>query len=197
MPSTHKLYCYVDETGQDTLGKMFIVSVVVTDARRDELERFIEQLEKDTGKKTKWVKTKPSIQQAFIKGLLSDSMPGQLYVRIKTDAVTVTGPFFEDQQVLATAQAINMYREKHKIDNNYKVTIAIDGLSKNLTPRVGRSFRLLGVKTRNIHGERDQSSPIIRLADAIAGLARDGFEGRPEYKALVSQLEKNDKLYRL
>jgi hypothetical protein len=110
MPQTHKLYCYVDETGQDTLGKMFIVSVVVTDGRRDELERFIEKLEKDTGKKTKWVKTKPSIQQAFIEGLLSDAMPGQLYVRIKTDAVTVTGPFFEDQQVLATAQAINVYR---------------------------------------------------------------------------------------
>ncbi|HEV2402622.1 MAG TPA: DUF3800 domain-containing protein [Candidatus Saccharimonadales bacterium] len=194
---THKLYCYVDETGQDTLGKMFIVSVVVTDTRRDELERFLEQLEKDCGKKKrKWVKTRPKEQLAYIEGLLYGEMPGQLYVRIKTDAA-VKGSFFEDQQVIASAQAINVYREKHKIDDNYKVTIAIDGLSKNLTPRVGRSFRLLGVKIRNIHGERDQSSPIIRLADAIAGLVRDGVEGRREYKALISKLEKNNKLYRL
>lgn len=27
-----KLYCYVDETGQDTEGRLFLVSVVVTDA---------------------------------------------------------------------------------------------------------------------------------------------------------------------
>lgn len=198
MPQTHKLYCYVDETGQDTLGKMFIVSVVVTDTHRDELERFLEQLEKDTGKKKrKWVKTRPKEQLAYVEGLLSDDMPGQLYIRINTNAPAVTGTYFEDQQVIASAQAINVYREKNKIDDNYKVTIAIDGLSKNLTPRVGRSFRLLGVKTRNVHGERDQSSPIIRLADAIAGLVRDGVEGRREYKALISQLEKNNKLYKL
>lgn len=198
MPSTHKLYCYVDETGQDTLGKMFIVSVVVTGAYRDELERFLERLEKDSGKKKrKWVKTRPKEQLAYIEGLLSDELPGQLYVRIKNNAATITGTFFEDQQVLATAQAINVYREKHNIDDNYKVTIAIDGLAKNTTPRVGRSFRLLGVKIRNVHGERDQSSPIIRLADAIAGLVRDGVEGRREYKALITQLEKNNKLYKL
>jgi hypothetical protein len=29
MKKTEKLYCYVDETGQDTMGKFFIVSVVV------------------------------------------------------------------------------------------------------------------------------------------------------------------------
>ena len=26
-----KIYCYVDETGQDTLGQFFIISVVVTE----------------------------------------------------------------------------------------------------------------------------------------------------------------------
>lgn len=32
-----KLYCYVDENGQDTKGDIFIVSIVVTGKERDEL----------------------------------------------------------------------------------------------------------------------------------------------------------------
>jgi hypothetical protein len=32
-----KFYCYVDETGQDTMGELFIVSVVVSSSQRDEL----------------------------------------------------------------------------------------------------------------------------------------------------------------
>jgi hypothetical protein len=32
-----KLYCYVDETGQDTLGQFFIVSVVITEDIREKL----------------------------------------------------------------------------------------------------------------------------------------------------------------
>jgi len=30
-----KLYCYVDETGQDTKGKLFLVSVIITEPQRD------------------------------------------------------------------------------------------------------------------------------------------------------------------
>ena len=32
---TQKLYCYVDESGQDTGGKIFIVSVVVTKTEKE------------------------------------------------------------------------------------------------------------------------------------------------------------------
>ncbi|MBI2599976.1 hypothetical protein HYW43_03590 [Candidatus Daviesbacteria bacterium] len=32
-----KLYCYVDETGQDTQGELFIVSVVVAKNDREEI----------------------------------------------------------------------------------------------------------------------------------------------------------------
>jgi hypothetical protein len=35
-PGKQNLYCYVDETGQDTNGKFFVVSVVIADSRRDE-----------------------------------------------------------------------------------------------------------------------------------------------------------------
>lgn len=194
MTHNHKLYCFVDETGQDTHGKLFIVAVVVTDNRRDELERFLEKLEKDTGKKKrKWFKTRAKEQLAYIEGLLSDDLPGQLYAR----TYSAQAGSYEELEVLATAQAINLYRERYNIEDNYKVTIAIDGLAKGQTPRVGRSFRLLGIKTRNVHGERDESSPIIRLADAVAGLVRESAVGTPAYKTLESQLEKSRRLYKL
>mgnify|MGYP001561723993 CR=1 FL=1 len=55
----NKLYCYVDENGQDTKGKIFIVSVVVTTKERNELLILCEHLEKITGKrKDKWRQAK-------------------------------------------------------------------------------------------------------------------------------------------
>lgn len=44
-----KLYCYVDETGQDTKGDVFIVSVVIPDDREAVLQ-YLEALEVRTGK---------------------------------------------------------------------------------------------------------------------------------------------------
>ena len=45
-----KIYCYVDETGQDTLGELFIVSVVVNSADRDALVAVLEKIERTSGK---------------------------------------------------------------------------------------------------------------------------------------------------
>jgi len=43
-----KLYCYVDETGQDTKGELFIVSVVVVGWDRDALAEQLEMIERET-----------------------------------------------------------------------------------------------------------------------------------------------------
>jgi hypothetical protein len=42
---TEKLYCYVDETGQDTRGDLYIVSVVVADDERDRSIELCEAIE--------------------------------------------------------------------------------------------------------------------------------------------------------
>ena len=49
-----KLYCYVDETVQDTKGKLFIVSVIVTEGEREQLARQLEEIEKNSGKGKKF-----------------------------------------------------------------------------------------------------------------------------------------------
>ena len=191
--STHKLYCYVDETGQDTMGRFFIVAIVVASNHRDDLQQLLEMIERDSGKKTKWMKTSDETRQAYIGAFLQDGLPARLYAKTYRS----TAGSFDELTVLATAQAINLYREVNQLRDNYKVTVAIDGLSKTMAKRMGHSFRLLGIKIRNVHGERDNASPIIRLADAIAGLVREGEEGRAQYKALKKQLEGKQRLYEL
>ena len=193
LKQTRKLYCYVDETGQDTMGNFFIVAVVVADSRRDNLQKWLEAIERDSGKKTKWMKTSDKTRHAYVGALIHDELPAQVYAKTYHD----TAGSFDDLEVLATAQAINLYREENQIGDNYKVTVAIDGLSKSLAKRIGHSFRLLGIKICNVHGERDEASPIIRLADAIAGLVREAQEGREQYKALKKQLKDKKRLYEL
>ncbi len=57
-----RLFCYVDESGQDTEGQLFIVSVVLAQAERDSLISLWEQIEQQSGKgSSKWVKAKDGV----------------------------------------------------------------------------------------------------------------------------------------
>lgn len=193
MSKIHKLYCFVDETGQDTLGELFIVAAVVADDRQHELAEVLESIETTARKRTKWMKTSDAIRQAYIAKLLEQELPVAIFAKIyhgKTD--------FDELEVLTTAQALNVYREEQGIArHSYKVTITIDSLSKTMAVRMGSEFRKLGIKTRKVIGKKDESSAIIRLADAIAGLVREAHEGRTEYKKLKTKLKRNKLLHEL
>lgn len=47
------LYAYVDESGQDTKGEIFLVSVVIVSTQRDKLRRRLQKIEEDTRKRSK------------------------------------------------------------------------------------------------------------------------------------------------
>ncbi|HIP97684.1 MAG TPA: hypothetical protein EYH32_10770, partial [Anaerolineae bacterium] len=68
-----KLYCYVDETGQDTRGELFIVSVVIVGAGRDQAIQLCEAIERATGKgRVKWLKTRYDRRLAYIRRVLQE-----------------------------------------------------------------------------------------------------------------------------
>ncbi|HEV2402877.1 MAG TPA: DUF3800 domain-containing protein [Candidatus Saccharimonadales bacterium] len=193
MKKIHKLHCYVDETGQDTLGVFFIVAIVVTDNQQHELEKSLKTIERLTGKKTKWMKTRDKVRTAYTEALVKEKLPAMVFVKNYHDKKD-----FDYLEVLATAQAINGFREMHDIrEDEYKLTITVDGLSKTVAARMAAEFRKLGIKPRKIVGKKDESNAIIRLADAIAGLAREAHEGRREYQQLKNKLRRNKKLYEL
>ena len=45
MRTKKKLCCYVDETGQDTAGRMFVVSIFINQQERDALLKTLERIE--------------------------------------------------------------------------------------------------------------------------------------------------------
>lgn len=52
-----KLYAYVDESGQDTKGALFVVGVVVLETERESILKELEQIEEKSGKRVrKWNK---------------------------------------------------------------------------------------------------------------------------------------------
>ncbi|MFN0107213.1 MAG: hypothetical protein ACKVZH_00030 [Blastocatellia bacterium] len=76
--------------------------------------------------------------------------------------------------VETTARAI-----QHKAAAAQPATIVVDGLSGQNIDRFKKSLRRRQINTRKVRGVRDESEPLIRLADAVAGFVRDFIEGQP------------------
>jgi hypothetical protein len=65
----------VDETGQDTLGQLFIVSVVIAATDRDGLVAELENIERFSRKgKVKWIHTRHQSRLAYMQAVLSASV---------------------------------------------------------------------------------------------------------------------------
>lgn len=180
-----KLYCYVDETGQDTYGEKFIVVSIVVANEREKVFDLLEEAEIKSGKtKRKWIKTRSDERDKYLKLALPQSkLKGKIFYRIFHASKE-----YEDLMVLVIAQAINLYIERNNI-TDYKTTIVIDGLKATEAKRVAKSLRLLGIKTRRVRGEKDESNSLLRLADALAGLIREADEGNKNYDKLVNKLQ--------
>lgn len=46
-----RLFAYVDESGQDTNGTLFVVGVVILEDERDNILKELERIEDESGKK--------------------------------------------------------------------------------------------------------------------------------------------------
>lgn len=167
---TQKLYCYVDETGQDTKGEIFIVSVVVTKENRYEIEKLLEKIETATGKKkTKWFKSKRKLQSAYIERIFNTAiLKNSIFYSLTKDS-----KMYKDTMLVTIATAVNAVKTKEKT----KASVFIDGLGQKEILMVKTGLRRIGLNAEKVRGIKDESNAIIRLADAIAGLVRKKVEG--------------------
>lgn len=176
-----KLYCYVDETGQDGLHKFFLVSVIITNQiKKDGLEKQLEEIETITGKKkSKWTKTKSEIRQSFVNEVtnLRDLRKSIFY------SMYPDGKAYTHLTSLSVAKAIFAKQEK-----KYSVTVIIDGLTKKDTEKVRIDLKRLRVTYDNIRGMKDEQSVFLRLADCFAGFIRDYIEKQPYAQDLFKKL---------
>ena len=175
-----KIYCYVDETGQDTKGELFLVSVVIAKDERDNLIEKLEGIERSTGKgRVKWMRASDKARVAYIRRVLSAPVfKGKLHYAFYHDATN-----YLSLTILTTARAITA-----SVVGEYRATIFIDGLQKTQIPLVGTELRHLHINTKKVRGVRDEeSNALIRLADALCGFTRAALSGREDLAQLLKQ----------
>ena len=176
-----KLYCYVDESGQDTGGRIFLVSVVIADEAREGMRDQLKNIEERSGKKKKkWAGATREQRKSYIRQVAAaKEFFGCLYYSKYQDTRA-----YVDLSILSTAKALH-----DKAKPPYEATVIVDGLKRTERFRFGAGLRKLKVKVRKVRGIKDQSDEFIRLADAIAGFVRDSLEGDQIMKDIYKNIE--------
>lgn len=182
-PSSQKIYAFVDESGQETQGAIFLVSVIVTDKEYEFLNQTLLEIEELSKKgQGKWNKTRFEYRLAYIDGVISRiAFEGLIYFSHFANSRA-----YFDMTVETTANAIEC-----KNQENYPATVIVDGLSGRNIDRFKRGLRNRKINVRKVKGARDESEPLIRLADAIAGFIRDFLEGQ-EYAQKLYERARQD-----
>ena len=187
--SSIKLYCYVDENGQDTEGRIFIVSVVLTSNKRDALLRICEKLEKESGKgKFKWGKAQHKFRLEYLRRVFTN----RSFKEVLRYSVFHNTHDYDLATIMGIAKAVNW----KKPTQSYTTLVYIDGRGKTKRHKYGSELRKLGVFTHKVQGvAKDENSPLTRLADAIAGFVRDVEDGeKGETRKLFEKAIKSDAL---
>ena len=178
-----KLYCYADETGQDTKGAFFLVAVVITPkASVVVIEKQLEEIEQQSGKGIlKWHTTSFPRRQAYLERIIAlKGLKESVFYGVATATKDYTS---------LTAQTL-IQGIQHKASSPYQVGIFIDGLNDAERSRVRRLLKQAQIKYRQVRGLRDESSALIRLCDALAGLLRDYQENSSYAEPIVNRLRK-------
>lgn len=180
--STTKLYCFVDETGQDTQGNLFLVAVVLKEINGlPLLEKRLEDIERSTGKnQRKWKKASRNIKRKYLEELvqIKELRNSIFYATYRTSIE------YSRLTSLTIAKAVLAKESK-----NYTVTIIIDGLNDKERDVVREELKKLKIKYRKIRGMKDEQSAFLRLADAMAGFLREVAEKEPYTRVFIQRLK--------
>jgi len=184
-----KLYCYVDETGQDTKSEFFIVVAVVSDKEQDLLRERLLKIESQTkiGKR-KWHKASHDRRRRYLQLVLDKGIGnGEVYFGRYKKPLPYFLPILETLE-----KAIS-----DKAEGDYKTIIYIDGIDKKKAAELTNALRLQRIKLELVRSKRDESEPLIRLADRWAGCIRGASLGRKDAQGIVERAEKEGYLREL
>jgi hypothetical protein len=177
-----KFFVYIDESGQDTEGLVFVVSVLVLEKDELPVADILECIERESKKRNvKWNKSKHAHRKNYIEALLE----------IPYLAVTIFFDTFRDSKEyieltsLATAKAILKRAGKE----DYKASVFVDGLKRKEVEVFSRGLRALYIRTRKVRGiKKDENNVFIRLVDALCGLVRDAYDGNEWADRMLKKL---------
>lgn len=167
--ATQKLYCYVDETGQDTKGKLFLVTVVLKGQDElDSLKEKLNKIEKSTDKNLlKWTKSPFRVRNDYLIQLID----------IKELKSSIFYSTYQDTKAYVPLTSSTIAKSVlAKEEDNYTVNIVIDGLKGKEQEAVRKDLKKLKIHYNKIRGMKDEQDVVLRLADSIAGFLRDYLE---------------------
>ena len=170
-PQPIRLYAYIDESGQETAGRLFVVcAVVIAGPERDALLGQLEALERRSGKgRVKWHRARFAFRQAFAVELANlAGLNGSLFLCRFTGTQR-----YQEATAEAAARAI-----RARGGEDVHVRVIVDGLRREERRRFSGLLRRHQLRPDDVRGARDQSDAFIRLADAVCGLARDAGDGQ-------------------
>ena len=166
-----KLYCYVDENGMETEGRLFIVAVVIISGDPLPVFTLCEEFESASDKgKFKWRKAEKSKRLDYLRrAFRSPALKGQVCYSVFRAT--------SDYEV-ATIEGIARALRYFEATQEYKTFVYIDALSKSKRRVYGALLRKLGISTYKVQGvTKDENNALVRLADALAGFVRDALDG--------------------
>lgn len=189
MTAKKKLYCYVDETGQDARADVFIVVVIATFQEQEMLRKQVEKLEDDAklGKR-KWHKAHKLRRVEFLERAIERSIgKGDVFYRSYQKPLPYFLPLLD--AVAATISA--------KSGKNAEVRVFVDGIDRKKARELTNGLRVQGVRLGLVKGKRDESEPLIRLADRWAGCIRLARSVPGQARQLVERAKRKGYLQEL
>ncbi len=181
MPPTERqiLYCYVDETGQDASANFFVVVAVVSERDQESLRQALIDIEQLAGTgRRKWHKTRPARRMHYLTRAFERNVGSkEVFFSSYPKPIPYFFPLIE----------VLEYAIKAKATGPYTARIFVDGIDRKKAMELTNALRLRGVSLEMVRSRRDESEPLIRLADMWAGCIRGAQEGGAEEQALVAR----------
>lgn len=163
-----KLYCFVDETGQDTKGAFFLVSIVLKERKNLEIlkEKLLVIESSDKKSFSNWKKLSFEKKATLLKKLANiKELYGSIYYSVYQASTT-----YIPLTALTIAKAV---LNKQTGGQDYIVTIVIDGLNDKERETVSHELKKLKIHYRKIRGMKDEQNIFLRLAHFFASFLRD------------------------
>lgn len=152
---------YVDESGQNTKGELFVVAVVAVE-NCEEFRQHCESLEKSTGKgKVKWRTAHEDRRLDYLRSIMLRSSTHKFRLFYSVYRKTTD---YDSSTIDGIASAI---RKLRPIASD--VYVHVDGLAKSKRYVYKTRLRQLSCPVEKVLTVKDENEPIIRLSDVLAG----------------------------
>lgn len=182
MQKRQKVYAFVDESGQDDASRFFIVVAVVSDQDQHALRKQLEEVEEIAQtRKMKWHKSRHVRRTKYLSLVLDRKIAaGEVYFRSFKKPLPY---FFPMLDVLEKAL-------KGVVKTPYKTFVHVDGIDIQKAKELTNALRAHSITLGLVRSRRDESEPLIRLADMWAGCIRGSLRGSKEYTDLLQRAKK-------